>query len=156
LLTLGLLRIIQRFLKAGVMEDGMVSVSEEGTPQGGLVSPVLSNIYLHYVLDLWLEKRFVKSCRGKAQLVRFADDYVACFQYEEDAKRFRNEMAERLAAFDLEVEPSKTAVLRFGSKAKEECHKDGVRRALEPPAAAGIHVGRGRLDHRRCALELSP
>jgi group II intron reverse transcriptase/maturase len=68
------LRILRRFLKAGVMEDGGVSASEEGTPQGGLVSPVLANIYLHYVLDLWFEKRFGKSCRGKAYLVRFADD----------------------------------------------------------------------------------
>ena len=70
------LRLIQRFLKAGVMEDGAFRASDEGTPQGGLVSPVLSNIYLHYVLDLWFEKRFAKSCQGKAFLVRFADDCV--------------------------------------------------------------------------------
>ena len=74
------LRIIDRFLKAGVLEDGMVSASEQGTPQGGLVSPALANIYLHYVLDVWFEKRFAKSCRGKAYLVRYADDFVACFQ----------------------------------------------------------------------------
>ncbi|MGH8489461.1 MAG: reverse transcriptase domain-containing protein [Gammaproteobacteria bacterium] len=71
-----LLRIIRRFLKAGVMEDGVFSATVEGTPQGGLVSPVLSNIYLHYVLDLWFEKRYAKSCRGKAYLIRYADDYV--------------------------------------------------------------------------------
>jgi hypothetical protein len=69
-----LLRIIERFLKAGVWEDGVVGASEQGTPQGGLVSPVLANIYLHYTLDLWFEKRYAKSCRGKAHLVRFADD----------------------------------------------------------------------------------
>jgi RNA-directed DNA polymerase len=69
-----LLRIIERFLKAGVMEDGVMSASDQGTPQGGLVSPVLANIYLHYTLDLWFEKRYAKSCRGKAHLVRFADD----------------------------------------------------------------------------------
>jgi len=120
------LRIIRRFLKAGIMEDGVVSASEEGTPQGGLVSPVLANIYLHYVLDLWFEKRFVGSCRGKAFLVRFADDFIACFHYEEDARRFLAELRERLAAFDLEVEPGKTAVLRFGSNAKRDCHKDGL------------------------------
>jgi group II intron reverse transcriptase/maturase len=120
------LRIIRRFLKAGVMEDGVVSASEEGTPQGGLVSPVLANIYLHYVLDLWFEKRFVKSCRGRAYLVRFADDFIACFQYEEDARHFLPKLVERLAAFELEVEPGKTTVLRFGSSAKPDCHKDGL------------------------------
>jgi RNA-directed DNA polymerase len=70
----GFLRTIRRFLKAGVLEDGALSASEQGTPQGGLVSPVLANIYLHYVLDVWFEKRYAKSCRGKAFLVRFADD----------------------------------------------------------------------------------
>jgi group II intron reverse transcriptase/maturase len=111
-----LVRIIQRFLKAGIMEDGVFSATVEGTPQGGLVSPVVSNIYLHYVLDLWFEKRFAKECEGKAFLIRFADDYVACFTHEEDARRFHTEMVNRLAQFDLEVEPSKTSVLRFGSQ----------------------------------------
>jgi group II intron reverse transcriptase/maturase len=110
-----LIRIIQRFLKAGIMKDGVFTASEEGTPQGGLVSPVLSNIYLHYVLDLWFEKRFAKSCAGKAFLIRYADDYVACFEHEADARAFLTEMRERLAAFDLEIEPSKTALLEFGS-----------------------------------------
>lgn len=120
-----LLRLIQRFLKAGVMEDGAFRASDEGTPQGGLVSPVLSNIYLHYVLDLWFEKRFVKSCQGKAFLVRYADDFIACFEREADARRFRLELTDRLSAFDLEVEPSKTAMLRFGSEAQRDCHQDG-------------------------------
>ncbi|MBK1733970.1 group II intron reverse transcriptase/maturase [Halorhodospira abdelmalekii] len=110
-----LLRIVQRFLKAGIMEDGVFTASEEGTPQGGLVSPVLSNIYLHYVLDLWFEKRFVQGCAGKAFLIRYADDYVACFEYESDARAFLEAMRERLAEFDLETEPSKTALLAFGS-----------------------------------------
>ena len=110
-----LLRIIQRFLKAGIMEDGVFTASEEGTPQGGLVSPVLSTIYLHYVLDLWFEKRFARDCAGKAFLIRYADDYVACFEHEADARAFLTEMGERLAKFDLEIEPSKTALLAFGS-----------------------------------------
>lgn len=122
------LRVVRRFLKAGVMEDGVVSASEEGTPQGGLVSPVLSNIYLHYVLDVWFEKRFAKTCRGKAYLVRFADDFVACFQYEADARRFLLALAERLASFGLEVEPSKTAMMRFGTQAARDCSRDGLRR----------------------------
>lgn len=109
------LRIIQRFLKAGIMDDGVFTASGEGTPQGGLVSPVLSNIYLHYVLDLWFEKRFARHCAGKAFLIRYADDCVACFTHEADARAFLTDMRERLAEFDLEVEPSKTALLEFGS-----------------------------------------
>jgi RNA-directed DNA polymerase len=120
------LRILRRFLKAGVMEDGRFTASEEGTPQGGLVSPVLANIYLHYVLDLWFEKRVVKSCRGKAYLVRYCDDFIGCFELERDARAFLSELTERLRAFDLEVEPTKTAVLRFGTRAEQDCHKDGV------------------------------
>jgi len=109
-----LIRILRRFLRAGVMEDGVVSATEEGTPQGGLVSPVLANIYLHYVLDWWFEGRYAKTCCGKAYLIRYADDFVACFQEEEDARRFLKELTERLAAFSLETEPTKTAILKFG------------------------------------------
>ena len=123
-----LLRIIERFLKAGVMEDGVVSASDQGTPQGGLVSPVLANIYLHYVLDLWFEKRYAKSCRDGAYLVRFADDFVACFQRENDARRFLIELKDRLAAFDLEAEPTKTRLLRFGDQAVAQCKREELRR----------------------------
>jgi RNA-directed DNA polymerase len=122
------LRIIDRFLRAGVMEDGGFSASEQGTPQGGLVSPALANIYLHYVLDVWFEKRFAKSCRGRAYLVRYADDFVACFHLEEDAKRFMVELNHRLAAFDLEAEPTKTRLLRFGDQARAQCKREGMRR----------------------------
>ena len=121
-----LLRIIRRFLKAGILEDGAFMASEEGTPQGGLVSPVLSNIYLHYVLDLWFEKRYARSCEGRAHLIRYADDYVACFQKKADARRFLTEMTERLAQFDLEVEPSKTALLQFGRRAMGRKARDGL------------------------------
>lgn len=112
-----LLRIVHRFLKAGVMEDGVFAASDEGAPQGGMVSPVLSNLYLHDVLDLWFEKRFARMCTGKAYLIRSADDDVACFEHEADARDFLVAMTERLAPFDLEVEPSKTALLCFGSQA---------------------------------------
>lgn len=121
-------RIIRRFLKAGVMEAGVVSDSETGTPQGGLVSPVLANIYLHYVLDLWFEKRYAKSCRGKAYLVRYADDFVACFEDHADAQRFLVELGQRLAQFALGLEPAKTALIRFGSHALWSCRRDGRRR----------------------------
>jgi len=139
------LRLIQRFLKAGVMEDGVFHASEEGTPQGGLVSPVLSNIYLHYVLDLWFEENYARACRGKARLVRYADDFVACFQYEEEARGFLTALTERLGAFDLEVEPSKTALLRFGSAAPRHCHKEGLRRPQTFSFLGITHfVGRSR------------
>lgn len=124
----GVLRTNRRFLKAGVLEDGELKASERGTPQGGLVSPVLANIYLHYVLDLWFEKRYAKTCQGSAHLVRYADDFVACFEDEQDAQRFMVELRERLAAFGLEVEPSKTATLRFGGRAPWACKRDGRQR----------------------------
>lgn len=140
-----LLRLIRRFLKAGVMEEGVVRASDEGTPQGGLVSPVLANIYLHYVLDLWFEKRYAKTCHGTARLVRYADDFVACFTHEDDARRFHQELTERLAVFELEVEPSKTAILRFGSRAAKECRQDGRQRP-ETFQFLGLthYVGRSR------------
>ena len=122
------LRIIGRFLKAGVLEDGAFSDSEQGTPQGGLVSPALANIYLHYVLDVWFEKRYAKSCRGKASLVRYADDFVACFHQEKDAKRFVRELTNRLADFNLEAEPTKTRLIRFGDQARARCKPAGLRR----------------------------
>lgn len=140
-----LLRIIDRFLKAGVLEDGVVGASEQGTPQGGLISPVLANIYLHYVLDMWFEKRYVKTCHGTAHLVRYADDFVACFQWESDAKRFLQELKARLAQFDLEAEPSKTAIHRFGHLAQTRCKQDGHRRPQTFNFLGFTHyVGRSR------------
>jgi RNA-directed DNA polymerase len=109
----GLIRLLNKWLKAGVMENGVVTHMSEGVPQGGPVSPVLSNIYLHYVLDLWFERRFRKTCQGYAELTRFADDFVAGFQHRADAERFRQEMDERLTAFGLRVVPDKTAMLHF-------------------------------------------
>ncbi len=119
------LRMIKRFLKAGVLEDGTVHVSETGTVQGGVISPLLSNLYLHYVLDLWFERVFRKSCKGTARLVRFADDYVACFQTQKDAERFQAEMIERLGKFGLEIEPTKTKQLEFGKQAAARAKAGG-------------------------------
>ncbi|MHB8172546.1 MAG: reverse transcriptase domain-containing protein [Thermincolia bacterium] len=84
-----LLRIITKILKAGVMENGRIRASEEGTPQGGIVSPVLANIYLHYVLDLWFEKVIKKQFKGSAHMVRYADDFVCCFQHEHEVLKAR-------------------------------------------------------------------
>ena len=123
-----LLRLIRRFLKAGVLADGAFQTTTQGTPQGGLISPVLSNIYLHYVLDVWFEKRFARSCRGRAALVRYADDFVACFEFESDARRFREELPRRLADFALRLAESKTALRCFGSRAFAHCRRLGLRR----------------------------
>ena len=101
------LRMIVRFLRAGVIEEGKWSASEEGTPQGGSISPMLANIYLHYVLDLWFKGRYRKTCKGKAELIRYADDFVVCFQHREDAMRFEGELKARLEQFGLEVEPAR-------------------------------------------------
>lgn len=120
-----LVRLIWRMLKGGVMEEGLTHASEEGTPQGGSLSPVLSNVYLHYVLDLWFENRFRKQCRGEAYYFRFADDFLACFQYREEAERFLAEMQARLAEFHLEVEPTKTKMLEFGRFAEERAAREG-------------------------------
>jgi group II intron reverse transcriptase/maturase len=123
-----LLRILRRCLKAGVMDDGGFHASESGTPQGGLVSPILANVYLHYVLDWWFEGRFKKGCSGDAHLIRYADDFIVCFSHQADAQRFMKELSVRLAKFALEVEPTKTRMIRFGRFAQQHCHKDGRRR----------------------------
>lgn len=123
-----ILRLIQRMLKAGVMEDGLVRASEEGTPQGAVVSPLLSNVYLHYVLDLWFERRVRRQCRGEAYLFRYADDFVVCFQFKEEAEGFLMELKQRLGQFHLEVEPTKTKWLRFGRFARQ----DEARQGREP------------------------
>lgn len=122
-----ILRMIVRFLRAGVIEEGKWRASDGGTPQGGSISPLLANIYLHYVLDLWFKKRYRKSCRGKARLIRYADDFVVCFQNREDAKRFAEELKERLGQFGLEVEPTKTKVLEFGKNAARNARARGER-----------------------------
>lgn len=120
-------RMVKRFLRAGVAEDGSVTVSDEGTPQGGVISPLLANIYLHYTLDLWFEKVYRKSCTGYARLIRYADDFVVCFQYKPEAERFREELGKRLGKFGLEVEPTKTKVMAFGRFAVQNAKKRGGR-----------------------------
>jgi len=112
-----LLRLIARFLKAGVMEEGKRMEVERGTPQGGVISPVLANIYLHYALDLWFEKRVKKHSRGYAHMTRYADDFIVCFEYEEEALRFAAELRERCAKFGLRVSEAKSSTIEFGRKA---------------------------------------
>ena len=111
------LGLIRKWLKAGILEtDGKVIHPETGTPQGGIVSPVLANIYLHYALDLWFERVVKRTCRGKATLTRYADDWVCAFQHEDDAERFYQTLPKRLKKFGLEVAQEKTKKLPFSRR----------------------------------------
>jgi len=113
------LRYVKRFLKAGIMEEAAYIESDKGTPQGGLISPVLANIYLHYVLDIWFEKAVKGKCKGEAYIVRYADDFVCMFQYENEANAFYKSLKERLAKFGLELAEGKSRVIRFGRFARQ-------------------------------------
>ncbi len=110
------LRYIKRFLKSGIIEQGNFAKSYKGAPQGGIISPTLGNIYLHYVLDLWFEKIVKRHCKGQAYMVRYCDDFVCCFQYESDAKRFYKSLINRLSKFNLEVAEEKTKIIEFGMR----------------------------------------
>lgn len=123
-----LINLIRRWLKAGVMEDGAVHPSEEGTPQGGSISVLLSNLYLHYVLDLWFERVVKIRLRGEARLVRYIDDFVICFQYRADALRVENALRRRLGRFGLTLEPTKTKLVGFGRFAQRHASKRGRKR----------------------------
>lgn len=112
-----MLRLISRILKAGVMEKGKFYKIYEGTPQGGLISATLGNVYLHYVLDLWFEKVVKKYCKGKAYMVRYADDFIACFEFKEDAQAYYKSLINRLDKFNLEVAEDKTRTIYFGRNA---------------------------------------
>ncbi|RZA12500.1 MAG: group II intron reverse transcriptase/maturase, partial [Proteobacteria bacterium] len=106
-----IIRLVQKWLKAGVLNDGELSVSELGTPQGAVASPLLANVYLHYVFDLWADRWRRREAKGKVIIVRYADDIVVGFQYEADGRRFWDAMRERLAQFALALHPDKTRLL---------------------------------------------
>jgi RNA-directed DNA polymerase len=115
------LRLIKKWLKAGVLDtDGMVKHPVTGCPQGGVISPILANIYLHYVLDLWFEKRVKQTCEGMSYICIYADDFVCAFQYKRDAVRFYKEVGKRLEKFGLELAQEKTNIISFSRFRKEE------------------------------------
>ncbi|WP_456816737.1 reverse transcriptase domain-containing protein [Bradyrhizobium sp. USDA 4520] len=116
-----LISLIRRWLKAGILEDGAVHPSEQGTPQGGSISVLLSNLYLHYVLDLWFERVVKGRLRGEARLVRYIDDFVICFQYRSDATRVQEALRLRLGKFGLTLEPTKTKLVEFWSVRAKTC-----------------------------------
>jgi len=145
-------RMIKRFLMAGIMEDGEVRVGEEGAPQGASLSPLLANIYLHYALDLWFEKEHGPKCKGRAILIRYADDFVVCFENRDDAMRFGAELTERLAKFGLEVEPTKTKVLEFGKRAAGNAKARGEKPGTFDFLGFTHYCGKGR-DGRRFRMK---
>ena len=123
-----LISLIRRWLKAGVLEEGVVTPSEMGTPQGGSISVLLSNVYLHYALDLWFERVAKPRLQGEAYLVRYIDDFVVCFQFREDALRLQEALCKRLGKFGLTLEPTKTKLVEFGRFAHRHASRHGRKR----------------------------
>ena len=123
--TRRVLRLIQKWLRAGVIEDGEWSETEAGTAQGASVSPLLANVYLHYVFDLWAHQWRGRHARGEMILVRFADDYVVGFEHHDDAERFLADLRGRFAQFDLELAAEKTRLIEFGRFAAQDRKRRG-------------------------------
>ncbi len=121
-----IIRLIQKWLKAGILEDGVVTVSDRGTGQGAVISPLLANIYLHYVLDLWAERWRRREAKGDMIIVRYADDFIVGFEHESDARRFLDAMRERLGEFALTLHPEKTRLIEFGRCAARNRKRRGL------------------------------
>jgi RNA-directed DNA polymerase len=121
-----IIRLIRKWLKAGVLEDGVVTVSEQGTGQGAVISPLLANVYLHYVLDLWAERWRRREVTGDMIIVRYADDFIVGFEHEADARHFLDAMRERLQEFALSLHPEKTRLIEFGRFAAENRKRRGL------------------------------
>jgi group II intron reverse transcriptase/maturase len=109
-----LLQLISRFLKSGIMEEGVYSETDQGTPQGGILSPVLANVYLHYVLDSWFETEVIPQLNGFASFVRYADDFVVCFENEKEARIFGVALRQRMNKFGLTISEEKSKIIEFG------------------------------------------
>lgn len=129
-----LLRLIGKWLNAGVMESGVLSHPDAGTPQGGVISPLLANVYLHEVLDTWFAQEVVPRLKGRAHLVRYADDFVVVFSHEDDARRFMDVLPKRFAKYGLTLHPTKTRLVEF------------KRPPLRPPGAGGGKASAGTFD----------
>ena len=123
-----IIRLIRKWLTAGILEDGIVSVADSGTGQGSVISPLLANIYLHYVFDLWAERWRRQEARGDMVVVRYADDLVAGFEHEDDSRRFLDALRERFGVFSLSLHPGKTRLLEFGRDAAADRKRRGIGR----------------------------
>ncbi|MBT2290985.1 group II intron reverse transcriptase/maturase [Paenibacillus albidus] len=155
---LNFLRLVARFLKGGVMEEGKYLETVEGTPQGGNLSPILANVYLHYVLDLWFEIEIKgRQCRGKAGMVRFADDFVCGFEREEEAKAFYEALEERMGKFNLTIAEEKTKLIRFGYGAEVDCKRAGLTKPGTFDFLGFRHIwGKGKSGKYRLIRKTSP
>jgi group II intron reverse transcriptase/maturase len=159
-----LLRLIKRFLKNGYMEEGIKHATDTGTPQGGIVSPILANIYLHYVLDLWIDRAVKPNCRGTVEIVRYADDFVICVQYKDEANKILIALKERLKKFNLELAEDKTRLIEFGkfaktnAKAKNERPMTfnflGFTHFIDKSRAGAFKIGR-RTDKKKFKLKMT-
>lgn len=149
------LRHVTKWLRAGVLENGVVQVSETGTPQGGSISPLLANIYLHYALDNWAACWQRDHARGYVKCIRYADDVVICFQYRADAERFLREVRVRLATFHLELHPEKTRLLEFGRFAAHDRRKRGEANPETFTFLGFTHICGTNRNGRFCVLRTS-
>ena len=137
------LRLIRKWLNAGVIEDGSWSASEEGAPQGASASPLLANVYLHYVFDLWARHWRDRQAQGDVIIVRFADDIVVGFQHRSDAERFQADLVERFAGFNLELNAEKTRLIEFGRFAAQNRRRRGLGRPKTSRSSASrTYAGR--------------
>ena len=121
-----MIRLIQKWLKAGILENEVVTVSEMGTGQGSVASPLLSNVYLHYVFDLWAERWRRREASGDMIIVRYADDIIVGFEYQTDARRFWEAIRERLEEYSLSLRPDKTRLIEFGRFAADQRARRGL------------------------------
>ena len=119
-----ILRLIAKWLKVGITEDGRVTRSERGTPQGAVISPILANVYLYYVFDLWTH-RWRRKATGDVIVIRYADDTIVGFQHEHEAKAFLHDLQERMREFELALHPAKTRLIRFGRHAAKQREERG-------------------------------
>lgn len=146
-----LLRLIGKWLNAGVLTEGEVSYPEAGTPQGGVISPLLANVYLHEVLDVWFEREVKPGLRGRARLFRYADDFVMVFSLRDDARRVKSELSKRFGRYGLALHPGKTRLLRFRRPAKGASRRQGDARRRWPQSFDFLgfthHWAKSRNDH---------
>lgn len=148
-------RLIKKWLHAGVLEEGRLTRSEVGTVQGGSISPLLSNIYLHYAFDLWVKQWRARHAEGEVIVVRYADDWVAGFQHLRDAERFQREVTERLAHFGLKLHESKTRLIEFGRFARKNSSRRG-QASRRPSSSWASRIAAGRpvkVDSRCCGSQ---
>jgi len=122
-----ILRLIVRFLKAGVMEEGKYRETDKGTPQGGIISPILANIYLHYILDKWFQEKVKPQLKGYAQMIRYADDFTVCFQSAKEAEEFSKALKERLGKYGLKIAEDKSKTIEFGRYAWQRAKQQGAK-----------------------------